>query len=340
MSLPKSYTSSIHGSDMPDDQLADYKTVFPTEVAKFPYDKHKVARVVKNRALFGGQLFFDKLCMENLDRVENIQDTYPPKATSFLRHFFEKILQSNIDRLRQHSFVYYLLRDFHEDRARKYAKKAMMPEHFCRLMDGMWFFDQLLFEQALPCITHPAVHFPYPDLVLSVLLSVPSFNTTSPSPYLALTFVECTQPCLLSDASIAIYFRALLSVSPAQAFLYTRVAQVHLRNQLLKMLVEHCLTVDREKNAMVLLELPMMKEEEVVVEEVLRKATGIMGGLARDTLLERWVNSGRMVEVLDMVRGEGVASEARAAGVNWADLRRGVEMGLGERRGLAAVRGN
>lgn len=71
MSLPKSYSSSTHGSDMPDDQLADYKTVFPTEVAKFPYDKHKVARVAKNRAALGGQLFFDKLCTENLDRVEN-----------------------------------------------------------------------------------------------------------------------------------------------------------------------------------------------------------------------------------------------------------------------------
>ena len=75
-----------------------------------------------------------------------VQDTYPPKATSFLRHFFEKILQSNIDRLRQHSFAYYLLRDFDEERARKYAEKALMPEHFCRLMDGMWFLDQLWFE--------------------------------------------------------------------------------------------------------------------------------------------------------------------------------------------------
>ncbi|KAF8450202.1 nuclear pore complex assembly-domain-containing protein [Terfezia claveryi] len=325
---------------MPDDHLADYKTVFPTEVAKFPYDKHKVARVSKNRAALGGQLFFDKLCTENLDRVENIQDTYPPKATSFLRHFFEKILQSNIDRLRQHSFVYYLLRDFDEERPRKYAEKAMMPEHFCRLMDGMWFLDQLLFEQALPCITHPAVHFPYPDMVLAALLSVPSTNIPSPSPYLALTFVECTQPCLLSDASIMLYFRALLSVSPAQAFLYTRVAQTHLRSQLLRLLVEHCLTVDRGKNAIVFLELPMMREEERVVEEVLKGASGVMGGLARDTLLQKWASKGRMAEILDVVGGQGVESEAKAAGVNWADLRRGVEMGLGGRRALAEVTGN
>lgn len=75
-----------------------------------------------------------------------VQDTYPPKATTFLRHFFDKILQSNIDRLRQHSFVYYLLRDFDEERARKYAEKAMMPEHFCRLMDGIWYLDNLEFE--------------------------------------------------------------------------------------------------------------------------------------------------------------------------------------------------
>lgn len=91
---------------------------------------------------------------------------------------------------------------------------------------------------------------------------------------------------------------------------------------------------------MVLLKLPMTKEEESVVEEVLRKASGGMSGLARDTLLERWASKGRMAEVLDMVGGQGVESEAKAAGINWADLRRGVEMGLGGRRGLAEVTGN
>ena len=104
--------------------------------------------------------------------------------------------------------------------------------------------------------------------------------------------------------------------------------------------MEHCLTVDKEKNALVLLELPMTREEEVVLEEGLKGASGGIGGLARDTLLERWASKGRMAEVLDVVEGQGVESEAKAAGVNWADLRRGVEMGLGGRRGLAEVTGN
>ena len=51
--------------------------------------------------------------------------------------------------------MYYLLRDFDEERARKYAEKAMMPEHFCRLMDGMWFLDQLWFEVCL----HTSLHY-------------------------------------------------------------------------------------------------------------------------------------------------------------------------------------
>lgn len=81
MSLPKSYTSSTHGGEIPDDHLADYKAVFPSEVAKFPYEKKlKVARIARNRALLGGALFFDKLCSEHLDRVENSMG--PPSYSS------------------------------------------------------------------------------------------------------------------------------------------------------------------------------------------------------------------------------------------------------------------
>lgn len=98
--------------------------------------------------------------------------------------------------------------------------------------------------------------------------------------------------------------------------------------------------MDREKNAIVFLELPMTREEERVVEEALKGASGVMGGLARDTLLQKWASKGRMAEILDVVGGQGVENEAKAAGVNWADLRRGVEMGLGGRRGLAEVTGN
>ena len=90
--------------------------------------------------------FFSLRLKLKLSRYTIVQEAYPPKATTILRRFFEQILQSNIDRLRQHSFVYYLLRDFDEDRARKYAEKALIPEHFCKLMDGMWFLDHLEFE--------------------------------------------------------------------------------------------------------------------------------------------------------------------------------------------------
>lgn len=56
------------------------------------------------------------------------------------------IIHSSLDRLRQHSFVYYLLRDFGEHLAADYAKKAIIPGHFCRMMDGAWFLDNLEFE--------------------------------------------------------------------------------------------------------------------------------------------------------------------------------------------------
>lgn len=104
--------------------------------------------------------------------------------------------------------------------------------------------------------------------------------------------------------------------------------------------MEHCLTVDREKNAMVLLDLPMNKEEEGIVEEVLRKIGGNVETLARDTLLVRWASKGRLAELLEAAGGQGVESEGKAAGVNWGDLRRGVKLGMGVRMGLAEVTGH
>ena len=125
-------------------------------------------------------------------------------------------------------------------------------------------------------------------------------------------------------------------MSPAQAFLHTRVAPVHLKTHLLRVLVGHCLTVDRERNAIILLELPLSNEEERVVEEELLRKTGIGStvALARDTLWVRWASKGRLKEVLQNMTVSGVEKDGKAAGMNWDGLKRGFELGMGGRRTL------
>ena len=71
MSLPKSHCSSVHTGELPDDELAEYKNVFPLEVSKFPYSKHKAIHISESRAALGGSLFFDRLCSDHLDKVDN-----------------------------------------------------------------------------------------------------------------------------------------------------------------------------------------------------------------------------------------------------------------------------
>ena len=68
MSLPKSHCGS---GELPNDGLAEYKNVFPLEVSKFPYSKQKATQISKSRAALGGSLFFDRLCSDHLDKVDN-----------------------------------------------------------------------------------------------------------------------------------------------------------------------------------------------------------------------------------------------------------------------------
>lgn len=98
----------------------------------------------------------------------------------------------------------------------------------------------------------------------------------------------------------------------------------------------HCLTVDRERNAIILLELPLSNEEERVVEEELLRKTGIGStvALARDTLWVRWASKGRLKEVLQNMTVSGVEKDGKAAGMNWDGLKRGFELGMGGRRTL------
>ncbi|KAI5793914.1 nuclear pore complex assembly-domain-containing protein [Peziza echinospora] len=303
MSVPRTNSFPNGGEE---DALNDFRQVFPQEVSKFPYTKTRSARIAKHRALLDKSLFFDLLIGEHVREIESITDSYPPKSTSSLRHLFEKITGSETaDRLKQQVFVYYLLRDYGLEYAQSYAKRAGIPSHFCLMMDGVWCLDNFEFEEALPCITHPAVTLSYPDKVLSALLQ------HAPSPHLALTFVDCSDSPVLSDASRRSYFSALLDVSPSQAFLYQRSAPVHLRHELLRALIEHCLTVRREVNAMTLINLPMTREEEEVFEEWVRKSNS---AIAKDTLLVKQAHMGCLKEVAEGAAGVGHEAEAKVAG--------------------------
>ena len=90
---------------------------------------------------------------------------------------------------------------------------------------------------------------------------------------------------------------------------------------------------------MILLELPLSSEEERVVEEELLRMTGIGStvALARDTLWVRWASKGKSREVLQNMAVLGVETESKAAGVNWDDLKRGFELGMGGRRALTEI---
>lgn len=347
-------------------ELSVFRNVFPRE-RDDPYTKQRTSKISRHRTLLNNALFLDLLLTDHIPGIKAsefsfnarsivctyplripltysnlVGELYPPKSQLVLQALFKTIMESNLDRLKQFSFIYYILKDFNDQHARKYASRAHIPPHFCSLMDGMWALDNFdlevdnilagkasvhfrdlthILQGALRFLTDPAVTPNYQDKILSTLLQ---YGNAS----LAITFVEVAQPSLLSDSSISTYFNALKSISVESAFFYQRSAPQHLREDFLRTLIDHCLTHKKEENAMILINLPLDAEEQMIFDLHV-KSSNIP--TAKDTLLIKHIHQGLLAEALPFASSATRSNEPKVSGTNWSDLARGISLGMGPR---------
>lgn len=309
--------------------LSNYRSIFP-EDRKFPFSKERISRILRNRSLLDGKLFFD-IVLSTIAQVDDINQIYPPKNVAglrFLVHIIEE--KEELDRLKKSSFVYYLLKDF--DRvnpghgfATRYANGVLIPPNFCSLMDGLYALDNFDFEEAVGHLTEPSVIPVEPHKVLSTLVSHAGPN----GPRLATIFVQTVQPVLDTDASINDYFRALRAISIESAYIYQRTVPSRIQPDLFRSLIDYCLTTKKESNALKLINLPFTSEEQEIFESYIR-GSGIP---AHDTLITRQMHQGQLTEALLAARSAHYQNEPELEGVNWAGLARGLSLGIGPREG-------
>lgn len=104
----------------------------------FPYHQHVTESISEMRFEFNGQIFFDKL----LDIIGVSAALYPPRTSGQWKNLFSAILEaSDVDILRKHCLVYYLLKDLKSDKHVSYAHHFDLTPSFRLLMDGLWALD-------------------------------------------------------------------------------------------------------------------------------------------------------------------------------------------------------
>lgn len=164
-----------------------------------------------------------------------------------------------------------------------------------------------------------------PHKIISTLIS---HAGPSLGPRLATTFIQATQPVLDTDGSIRDYFSALKSISVEAAFTYQRTTPSHLQPELFENLIDYCLTVKKESNALKLINLPFTPEEQAIFECHIQDSNI---PAAQDTLIIRQMHQGQLNEALTAAKSAQYQNEPEIEGVNWAGLARGLSLGMGPR---------
>ncbi|KAF0530558.1 nuclear pore protein ely5 [Gigaspora margarita] len=183
------------------------------EFMKFtPYNTVTSNGIRSKRNQMDGELIFDMLL-----RFVNIDPaSYPPLDIEALKILFDEILKSNdIDMLRKHCLIYYLLKDWQafSKKHQKYAARYLIPPNFLCLMDGYWALDHWQFAEAIRFLTEPTVTVDWDIKVMRVLL-----NHVGPHDALKYANLNSTQE--RSPENIEIYMEILLQCDICEALLF------------------------------------------------------------------------------------------------------------------------
>jgi Nuclear pore complex assembly len=95
--------------------------------------------------MVGGTFSANKLLHCLLTSYDEVS-LYPPKNSNDLHKLYNAIQKCDLDILRKHSLVYYLLLDWKNASQARYARRYLIPSQFQKLMDGYWAMDHGQYE--------------------------------------------------------------------------------------------------------------------------------------------------------------------------------------------------
>lgn len=186
-------------------------------------------------------------------------------------------------------------------------------------------------QSALDHLTQPSLLPTFSSQVLETLLA------HQKQQHLALAYFQAVSPPLPVGSDLRKdFFIYLAEISPVQAFYFSRSQPD--RRELFEQIIHSVLTdrhgEDRAERAMLLVDLPLHRDEEQWWEEYLSGSEGRGLANAMDMLHMRHIATGRVSKVAESLGIEGRLRGKKIDGVDWDVIRDGVVKGTGGRKGL------
>ena len=118
---------------------ASFLGYFDLEPQAFPWRDAIPHTIESRRSLLSDLLFFDTLLLSG--GVRDPATLYPPTDVASLSNLLHAIENSNYDRLKKDSLVYFLLKWHQDGRETRFADERCILPHFCALCDAYWHLD-------------------------------------------------------------------------------------------------------------------------------------------------------------------------------------------------------
>ncbi|KAJ2520325.1 hypothetical protein H4217_002126 [Coemansia sp. RSA 1939] len=248
---------------------------------------------------------------------------YPPKSPSEQSRFIARIDSSDLDNLKKHCIVYYLVLDYAADHlvssngtyaefeddslahvnslAMRYANETIIPRHFVYLMRGYWLMDHGQITAGVSYLSDPTVIADWAPKIFSSIVSSGHFKA-------GLQFLNSTtamgQPRLEDQPSNAsLVMEVLLHCDIGRAFTFQRkyTSTPDLRDVLLSQLLSFAFSPQARRAVVNQLSVfPFDTSEEAALNAYcLRTDTAIH---AKDFLALYYVNRGRYVEAIRLFK--------------------------------------
>ncbi|KAJ2658394.1 hypothetical protein IWW48_004069 [Coemansia sp. RSA 1200] len=324
-SLSKSVLSADDGSTCSGESVTACAKKYLGIDDRFAYPLQVRRALAEQRRQMDGELFIDILLhMAGISSSEKDgHSVYPPKSPAEQSRFIARIDSSDLDNLKKHCIVYYLVLDYAADHlvssngtyaefeddslapvnslAMRYANKTIIPRHFVYLMRGYWLMDHGQINASVSYLSDPTVIADWAPKIFSSIVSSGHFKV-------GLQFLNSTtamgQPRLEDQPSNAsLVMEVLLHCDIGRAFTFQRkyTSTPDLRDALLSQLFSFAFSPHARRAVVNRLSVfPFdISEETALNAYCLRTDTPIH---AKDFLALYYVNRGRYVEAIRLFK--------------------------------------
>ncbi|KAJ2024174.1 hypothetical protein GGI06_001105 [Coemansia sp. S85] len=326
--------SCHHGIGMPPDIGA-----YTGASSDFAYPNPVRTALVEQRRRMDGELFIDLLLsMAGISGAKS-SSAYPPRTSAALQALIGRIGSSDLDDLKQHCLVYYLILDHSANalvsehglytegntdptaasaEAATYARDRLVPRNFEYLMRGYWLMDHGQTAASISYFADPSVIADWSPKILRTAVAAGAYH---PAAQLLNSATALAQPRLDERPSEApAVMEVLLHCSFARAFTFQRQrasTAPELRRALLAQMYVFALSAhSRRAVADQLASLPLDGIEEAALEE--HCLSPDVPAYAKDFLALHYVNCGRYTEAIRLFKALAGAEE----GMHLSDAQR------------------